>query len=434
MRNHLKIIGFIAAALCGNIVYGADAEPEQELVNKRYCLSIDGGGLRGTFPAVIVRQVESDTRSSVSSLFKAGITGTSTGALIALGVAARKSLDASCEDFNKPLLTGAELVDFYKNHAQGIFKCWTPANCWHNVADCSNGSLSCVGQSICNVFTCCGCFACYYNCGGICGAQYSNKYLREELEKVFGDRKLKDVVVPVQVVTYDITNNTPLYLNSIDHGEVLMVDAALASSAAPTFFPPYKFEIPQENGVHYRCIDGGVYDNNPVLAALRFSVEIYRHTDHEEADIRHFKLVSIGTGATPTVTNFGGLIKAGKLGWASTVIQTGMDGTSATSHQSMESIFGRRKDGKHYYRFQPILPEQYSAMDNPKVVEYLCRIGIDMKKEAEYVSLINELNQHRMLIPTEVAEVNQEDFDVAAQYLRRRQGAPVPVSPMQYMQ
>jgi hypothetical protein len=238
---------------------------------------------------------------------------------------------------------------------------------------------------------------------------------------VFEGRKLKDVIVPVQVVAYDTTSNKPVYLDSIEHAEVRMVDAALASSAAPTFFPPYKFEIPEEKGVHYRCVDGGVYDNNPVLAALRFAVEIYRQSDGEEADIRHFKLVSIGTGYAPTVTNFGGLIKSGKLGWASTVIQMGMDGTSTASHLSMESIFGRRKDGKHYYRIQPVLPGEYSAMDDPKVVEYLCRIAGDIAKEESLRSLVAELMPQRMLEQEEVSALTPEDFAAAAQHLQQRQ-------------
>lgn len=420
MQYFLKLLSLIFVVFVAENIYGASLEQEQEVVHKRYCLSIDGGGLRGTFPATIIRQIEFGTEANIASLFKAGITGTSTGALIALGLSARKSKDPSHEEYNTPLLSGADLVKFYKTHASGIFKCWTLANCCYNVADCSNGACSCVGQSIWNLFTCFGCFGCCYNCWGVCGPQYSNDYLRQELENVFGDRKLKDVIVPVQVVTYDATSNRPLYLNSLDHGDVLMVDAALASSAAPTFFPPYKFEIPAEPGVHYRCVDGGVFDNNPVLAALRFAVEVHRHQTHEEADIRHFKLVSIGTGYTPTVTNFGGLLKAGKLGWVSTVIQMGMDGTSTASHLSMESIFGRRRDGKHYYRVQPALPEEYSAMDNPKVVEYLCRIAGDVANEEALQFLIAELNQLSILKRDDVAAVLPEDLDIATQLFQRR--------------
>jgi hypothetical protein len=117
MRYNLKLLYFIWIALYANIVCGSGIEPEQEIVHKRYCLSIDGGGLRGTFPATIIRQLELDTDIAISSLFRAGITGTSTGALIALGLSARKSTDPSHADYNTPLLSGPELVDFYKDHA-----------------------------------------------------------------------------------------------------------------------------------------------------------------------------------------------------------------------------------------------------------------------------------------------------------------------------
>lgn len=142
----------------------------------------------------------------------------------------------------------------------------------------------------------------------------------------------------------------------------------------------------------------------------------------QDADIRHFKLVSIGTGYTPTVVNFGELVKSGKLGWASPVIQMGMDGTSTASHLSMESIFGRRQDGKHYYRIQTVLPEKYSQMDDPEVVEYLCSVAGNKVDDAELRLLLQSLNQHRMLAAEDVAEFIPEDLDIAEQYARRMEG------------
>lgn len=126
MKITYKQLSFILALftlICPISIYGANdasIEPEQELVHKRYCLSIDGGGLRGTFPATIIRQIECATDTCTSTLFKGGITGTSTGALIALGLAARKNLDTEDSDYNTPLLTGAELVDFC---CSGILEC-----------------------------------------------------------------------------------------------------------------------------------------------------------------------------------------------------------------------------------------------------------------------------------------------------------------------
>lgn len=48
-------------------------------------LSIDGGGIRGIIPAVLLRQMEERTGYQISDLFDF-VTGTSTGAIIALGL------------------------------------------------------------------------------------------------------------------------------------------------------------------------------------------------------------------------------------------------------------------------------------------------------------------------------------------------------------
>lgn len=403
-------------------MYGASLEPEQETNQNRYCLSIDGGGLRGAFPASVLEDMEHETNRSVSSMFKAGITGTSTGALLALGIAARKSTNPEDPEYTEPLLQAGNLVDFYKDHAQGIFKCWTPANCCHNFPDCSEGKISCVKQTVWGMLTCFGCLGCCYNCWGICGPQYSNSYLKNELRKTFGDRTLKDVLVPVEIVAYDVTGNTPLYLSTLTHPDVLMVDAALASAAAPTYFPPYKFEIPGKKGVHYRCIDGGVFENTPILAALGFALDVYKNKQEDkkqhdgrysvqEADIRDFKIFSIGTGEAPIVTNFSGLLKFGKLGWASSVIQIAMNGTSAASDLNMKRLLGR----KNYLRMHPILPERYSSMDDPDVVEYLCRISEDEVKSDDFKEILNELKNPRILAAQDVQQIAPSDRAAVAQ-------------------
>ena len=66
----------------------ANARPEFDLITRRTCLSVDGGGLRGVFPAAILAHVEQNLGKPISSVFTAGLTGTSTGALIVLGLAA----------------------------------------------------------------------------------------------------------------------------------------------------------------------------------------------------------------------------------------------------------------------------------------------------------------------------------------------------------
>ena len=51
----------------------------------RFVLSIDGGGIRGIIPALVLAQLEKTTSQPVSELFDL-IVGTSTGGILALGL------------------------------------------------------------------------------------------------------------------------------------------------------------------------------------------------------------------------------------------------------------------------------------------------------------------------------------------------------------
>ena len=56
---------------------------------------------------------------------------------------------------------------------------------------------------------------------------------------------LGQAIVPVQVVSYNIDQSDAVYFRSWDpkHAALRMVDVALASSAAPTYFPAVEFFI-----------------------------------------------------------------------------------------------------------------------------------------------------------------------------------------------
>ncbi len=69
-------------------------------------LSLDGGGLRGIFSASALAQLEADFHTTILRHFDL-VAGTSTGGLIALGLAAGRSPQ--------------DIVDFYLEHGQQIF-------------------------------------------------------------------------------------------------------------------------------------------------------------------------------------------------------------------------------------------------------------------------------------------------------------------------
>ena len=71
-------------------------------MNRRYLLSIDGGGIRGIIPALALLKLEQETGRPARDVFSF-VAGTSTGALLAAAVAAG--------------IPAAQMVDVYKNRS-----------------------------------------------------------------------------------------------------------------------------------------------------------------------------------------------------------------------------------------------------------------------------------------------------------------------------
>lgn len=128
------------------------------------------------------------------------------------------------------------------------------------------------------------------------GAKYDNAGLREVLLETFGDLKLGELEKFVLVPSYDLdapaTANRPrmakakIWNNSPRAGaddDEFVVDVALRSSAAPTYFPVYDGHV-----------DGGIVANNPSAAAL---AEARAHGVPDDK----IRILSIGTGL---VANF----------------------------------------------------------------------------------------------------------------------------------
>ena len=167
------------------------------------------------------------------------IAGTSTGGITALGLAAGKSLE--------------EIGDLYFTKGKDIFD----DSLWDNILD--------LGKSI--------------------GADYSNKNLKKELDRMFGSKTLGSLGKRVVVPAFDLDGKVngkrkwrPKIFHNFDeqgaNGQEAdkrqsIVKVALYTSAAPTYFPSVD-----------GYIDGGVFANNPSTVALSQSIsgKVHRST------------------------------------------------------------------------------------------------------------------------------------------------------------
>lgn len=221
-------------------------------------LALDGGGLKGLFSAALLAEFESDLRTTIVDHFDL-ITGTSTGGLIALALGAGLAPDA--------------VVDFYVDKGPSIFR---------------PGRLRPLRQ--------------------LFRSKYDSGPLKSALEEVLGDRLLGQSVKRLVIPAYSLSEND-VYLFKTPHherlrrdGRELMVDVALATTAAPTFLPAHRLR-------NNRLIDGGVWANNPALVGVAEAVSML---GVPLADIR---VLSLGT-TDPVTSHAPSLDSGGAARWA----------------------------------------------------------------------------------------------------------------------
>lgn len=218
-------------------------------------LSLDGGGLKGLFTAKLLSDLETDLGLRVAEYFDL-ITGTSTGAIIAIGLGLG--------------LSAGDILKFYREKGAAIFD--APGY-------------------------------------GILKSKYESEPLRSALSGVFGEKKLGDSKNRLVIPAFNIqrrevklfkTRHSSRFLRD---SKMKAVDVAMASAAAPTYLPSFIDDS------HIEYIDGGVWANNPALVGLIEAMTVL------QIDRSKINLLSIGT--TREVNRMDSIkADAGRAQWA----------------------------------------------------------------------------------------------------------------------
>lgn len=237
---------------------------EEEKIFK--ILSIDGGGIKGLYSARILEKFENKFNCRTSDHFDM-ICGTSTGGLIALAL----SIKISAEDIRKFYEEKGEII-FPKHKKISVpFFGKIDKGLWKQIAF---------------------------------GGKYSNLGLKESLKEIFADKKISDSNNLLCIPSYSITEAKPKVFK-YDHKEgglsrdndAKMIDIALATSAAPTYFP--MAELPYFNNEQF--VDGGVWANNPTLVGLLEALNNFvgKGKNYDKISILSLSSLSV-TGGNPT--------------------------------------------------------------------------------------------------------------------------------------
>lgn len=253
-------------------------------------LSIDGGGIKGLYSSTILEHFEEKYDCSITNHFDM-LCGTSTGGLIALALS-----------LGIPAKT---ISNFYKEKGNLIFPNVLFINSLKQV---------------------------------LWGGKYSDRNLRESLTEIFGNNKIEKSKNLLCIPTYTYTDAKP-WVFKYDHKEgnldrdnkARYVDVALATSAAPTFFPLCEIDYYDKK----QFIDGGVWANNPTLVGL---CEALRYFVGKGKDYHEIKLLSISsltlTGGKPIGLNR----KRSFVKWRSELFDVFNTGQSSFTDHFMNSI------------------------------------------------------------------------------------------------
>lgn len=305
-------------------------------------LTIEGGGVRGIIPTRLLTALESLAGAPITELFDV-LVGTSTGGMLALG------LVTPGED-GMPAYPARNVGDIYTSHGQKIFP--KPASSLpRSLAEAREWWAS--ASSNAAIFG-------YNPDAG--NARYSPEGIEEAFELYFGEHMLSEALVDVVVTSYDLQTKSPVLFRSRDakldpQDDLLMRDAARATSAAPTYFPP--LEMPWEGVDDRLLVDGGVFAKNPALIGYIEGVARAREQGLGDADVI---VVSLGTGSpkrTEALT-YKEFVSRSWLKLAEDVFRAAEDGQAALHDQVLTTLIG-----DHYWRFQTVLAETASyAMDD----------------------------------------------------------------------
>ena len=276
----------------------------------RRVLSIDGGGIRGIIPAMVVAHIERKMGKPAHELFDLMV-GTSTGGILALGL--------SRPGASRPAQFSARwVVKLYEEQGANIFE----YSLWRKLR----------------------------TVGGILDEAYSHEVLEGILGKYFAGATLGDCRTPTMVTSYDIQNRRTVFLKSwyADHQLVRCCDAARATSAAPTYFEPKPLDTGDVASV---LIDGGIFINSPSVSAYAEARKLF--PDEPIA------VLSLGTGELTRPIAFGEARTWGSALWVMSLLDCMFDGVSKAADHQMQLFLGER-----YQRLQTSLESASDDMDD----------------------------------------------------------------------
>lgn len=323
-------------------------------------LSIDGGGIRGIIPGMLLaalerrlRRVSGDSDAAIVDYFDF-FAGTSTG-----GILTCLLLCPDEGNLSRPKYSAQEALDIYVNHGSDIFKA--------------------------------GFFRRLVAKFGLLSERYPSTTLEHVLESYFGDSKLSQLLKPCIVTAYNIElRKTHFFRQQTaiargDPRDFYLRDVCRATSAAPTYFSVA--EIRSMSGTRYPLLDGGVFAPNPSMSAL---VEVTRAFN--QTKINDIFILSLGTGRSRKAYDYEHFKKSRAVSIGPALIDIMMSGAAESSDFFLQQLYRSAGREEQYLRVEPknlhSIQEELDAA-SPSNIQRLIALGDRMVSEND--ELLNQL-------------------------------------------
>jgi len=340
-------------------------------------LSIDGGGVRGIIPATMLAELESCLQrldggdKRLVDYFDL-VAGTSTGGLITAMITA-----PSKENPKRPLLSAAEVLEYYQNYSSTIFPQFRHpfGRLWKKLV-------------------------------ALGGPKYKARGFEHLLSKFFDDDLYLDsTLTSVLIPAFDIKLQQPVFFSSWKARRDPLLNAQLrhvcrATSAAPTYFAPVQFSVvdktkePPESR-EYHMIDGGIAVNNPTYVAITQAInEVQsgtlntRRVDYGGYD--DLLVLSLGTGQQIQSYDTNEVAKWGVFKWMAykgdaPLVDMVFNASADMVDYNLSIIFASEKSSRNYLRIQTDgLKGKFASLDNssPKHLESLVKLSSALLDES----------------------------------------------------
>jgi uncharacterized protein len=314
-------------------------------------LSIDGGGVRGIIPAVILEKIEADLGKPIASIFDM-VAGSSTGGMIAL------ALTAPGAD-KRPVQTAGQIVDFYIDSGSTVFK-----TSWRHWLK---------------------------NLGGLIGPRYDSSGLQGIFYKYLGDTMLSEALVPTLITGYHINGQAGVEFLSTDakqypnDRDCLMREVAMATSAAPVYFD--SVDVNFGWGTLESVADGCLYKLNPALLAYAQAKRLYPN--------RRIEVYSLGTGQSSAEDLTLELKGRGVWHWMGPVVSHLLVGNTEADDSVMHQMLNKEGE-RNYFRLNVRIDREHRGLDDISAenVAYLYNRGILVTQSGVFKEAMERLKTH----------------------------------------